>query len=697
MTTTPQHVSIKDSILLKRSDVVDAVNASPLEKHIDAKSLVDSLFWIPTKVWRTVAPLTPNPLPQGAGIQTECVYLNAIVCVSANQVSLFPPLIQFAVKADFRSKARINSTLLQDQVVSVFVYSLLKDVKKIAKLKINQKIVLKGFLRAGQNGEDLELHGASLVSQAELVDLNVTYSARGNSAPKNLHSLIFNSLQLSVADGVKVLQKRVGLSESSELLSLMNLGLGAIRFKTPEEFFWSLHLPVDDAHFEAAKQAARNIGVAEIRQLAAQASRRREHPDCVIPLDRARGNELVKKMGLKLTTDQIGAMRDIFADLTSKQGMRRLLSGDVGTGKTAVFAIFAAATQEVGGSVAICIPNGILAAQVYADIKHWFPHIPVHMVTASQKPTSEDLLSRPILIGTSALSNYWRVNINKPPNLLIVDEQQKSSREQREALLGEHTNFLECTATCLPRTMGLVSHGSLDITIINQSPVKKSITSKIIAGKEKSNILAEIKKLLAQGARCAIVLPTVEARVTGDTEQDEDNEKKSVISALRIWDKIFPGQVVGLHGKMKEQEKIQLLDRVKRGDFPIVLATSLIEIGVTIPNLRLVVVVHPEKYGASSLHQLRGRLVRNGGEGAFYMLINESDISEKSMARLNSVCATTNGFNLAEADFEARGFGDLGSEGSDQSGPPICLFKNIRIFPSDIERVTLHLQSAKVH
>lgn len=685
----------KGSIPVKHPEMVDAGNCSALEMISDTKSLVDSLFWIPTKVWRSVAPLTPNPIPQGAGIQTECSYLNAIICTTANQVSLFPPLIQFTVKADFRSKARVNSTLVQDQVVSVFVYSLLKDVKKLAKLKINQKIVLKGFLRAGPNGDSLELHGASLVSQAELVELNVTYSARGNSAPKNLRSLIFNSLQLSVPDGVKVLQKRVGINESSALLNLMNLGLGATRFKTPEEFFWALHLPVDDAHFEAAKQAARNIGVAEIRQLAVQSSRRKEHPDCVIPLDRARGNELVKKMGLKLTTDQISAMRDIFADLTSKQGMRRLLSGDVGTGKTAVFAIFAAAAQEVGGSVAICIPNGILAAQVYSDMKRWFPHIPMNMVTASQKPTSDDLLSRPILIGTSALSNYWKANIKTPPNLLIVDEQQKSSREQREVLLGENTNFLECTATCLPRTMGLVSHGSLDITIINQSPVKKSITSKIIARKEKSNILAEIKKLLAQGARCAIVLPTVEARVTGDTEQDDENEKKSVISALKIWERIFPGQVVGLHGKMKELEKIELLDRVKRGDFPIVLATSLIEIGVTIPNLRLVVVVHPERYGASSLHQLRGRLVRNGGEGAFYMLLSESEISEKSMARLHSVCATTNGFNLAEADFEARGFGDLGAEGSDQSGPPICLFKNIRIFPSDIERVTLHLQSAK--
>lgn len=284
--------------------------------------------------------------------------------------------------------------------------------------------------------------------------------------------------------------------------------------------------------------------------------------------------------------------------------------------------------------------------------------------------------------------------MTSPPDLLIVDEQQKSSREQREILLGKHTNFLEATATAIPRTMGLVAHGSLNISIIKESPVKKEIISKIIFEKEKRDIFAQIKAQLALGNRCAVVLPAVEAKLTGSPELDAENERKSVVSAVDIWEKSFQGQVIGLHGRMKESEKISLLDQVRQGVYSVVLATSLIEIGVTIPNLTLILVIHPEKYGASSLHQLRGRLVRNGGKGAFYLLA-EDDVSEKTMERLKAVCAIKDGFELATADFEQRGFGDLGSDGTEQSGQPICLFKNIRILPSDVQRVVSYLHDEK--
>lgn len=662
---------------------------SLLEKQIGAGKLVDSLFWIPTRIWKSEIPLEAHAVP--TDIVDGCTYINAAISSTPNQISISPPLVRFSAKSLFRAKQHKNSAI-NNENVDVYIYGSLQDNKKLIKLRVGDKVVLKGFLRGGGFRNQIELHGAQMVSKEELAQLNVSYSARGNDAPSALQSAIFNALQLSIPDAVKQLKKMVELDYFDELMGLINLGL-EINFKNPEDFFWSLHLPKSELHFSAAKQAAANLGVAEIMRRAKRASMQPENPDSIIKLDKDKSNNLVKEMRFNLTKDQAIAMRQIYHDLVSGRPMRRLLSGDVGTGKTCVFGVIAAATQLSGGSVAIYMPNGILVNQVACELKRWWPHIPVQIVTASLKPSKEDLKSNPILIGTSALLSYWPANIDRLPNLLIVDEQQKSSREQRELLIGPHTNFLEATATCLPRTMGLVEHGSLNISIVREQPVKKSISSKIISNsEEKSAVFAEIQKLIEEGKRCAIVLPEVDAKLTGNAVTDAENEKKSVVKAVGIWETTFPGKVVGLHGRMKESEKIDLLNQVKEGKFPIVLATSLIEIGVTIPNLCLVVVVSPEKYGTSSLHQIRGRLVRNGGEGKFYLSIDDG-LPEKTMVRLNAVCSTLDGFDLAMSDFEARGFGDLSVESSEQSGDPVCLFKNIRILPSDIQKVVYHLKA----
>ena len=668
---------------------------SYLEDEIGAGPLVEALFWIPTRMDQSQIDLMPNPLP-GTDTSIKTSYLDGVVNSPAIQISIAPPLFQFTVRAPFRASRRINSELTEHRV-KVFVYGLIKDYKHFANLKGNNKITLKGFLRS--NGEDdpqIELHGATPVSEEELRKFEAVYSAKGNGAPKDLQAAIFNALQVSIPDAVKLLKKHLEITDTRRLVALMNLGLDGVQFKSLDEFFWALHLPEGEFQFDAAKQAAKNLGVGELMRRAHRASYRPEHPESIINLTREQTNQYLSSMHIVPTKDQVNAMIDIFRDLVSPFAMRRLLSGDVGTGKTAVFGIKAAATQGAGKTVAIFIPNSILAHQVASDMQRWWPDTPIKLVTASQKPTKAELLENPILIGTSALLNFWRKHMEKEPHLLIVDEQQKSSREQREFLLGDHTNFLEATATCLPRTMGLAVHGSLNISVVSQQPVPKTITSKIIQGAdEKASAYEEIKALVKRGERCAIVLPMVEARLTGDPQEDAENQKKSVVDALPVWEAQFSGQVIGIHGRLSESEKIKGLNDVKAGKFPIVLATSLIEIGVTIPKLTLVLVIHPQNYGASSLHQLRGRLVREGGEGKFYLILDDKGTSEKTMARLEAVCSTSNGFELAEKDFEQRGFGDLGEDSSDQSGAPICLFKNICIYPGDVTNVVQHFQNEK--
>lgn len=666
-----------------------AAGIALIEQQTGVESLVDSLFWIPTRLIKNAIPLDPPPEPEQGTY--DVTYLNLIARTPPEQVEVSPPMIRFLADAKFRASSRKNSAVAK-KLVGVFIYGRLNEHKPISRIYMGDDLVLKGFIRRAATGSipEIELHAAEPVTREDLVEFDVTYSAKGNSAPKLLHKAIYNALSLCVTQASRKLREAVELPDNDSLLALTNLGLKEVEFSSLEAFFWALHLPESEEHHQAAKMAARNLGCAEIIRRAARAAHQPEHPASVIPLDRDRANRLVKQMGLKLTKDQMQAMREIYADMTSTRAMRRLLSGDVGTGKTAVFSVLCAAAQEIGKWVAVFIPNGILAAQVAGEIKRWWPHIPVRLVTASQKPTPEELKERPILVGTSAILNFWEANNLPAPDLLVVDEQQKSSREQRERLMGEHTNQLEATATCLPRTMGLVEHGALNISIVREQPVKKTITSKIISGDDRRAVFKEIRDLVAKGARCAIVLPEVEAKTTGDPAADEAAEKRAVTTALQHWDKLFPGQVIGLHGRMKESEKIEALEKVKRGDFPVVLATSLIEIGVTVPDLRLVLVVQPEIHGATTLHQLRGRLVRNGGVGAFYLLV-EGELKPKSEERLKAVCATSDGFELAMSDAEMRGFGDLAEDSSEQSGTPVCIFRNIRIKPSDVQRVVRHI------
>lgn len=667
-----------------------AAGIALIEQQIGVESLVDSLFWIPTRLIKNSIPLDATPIPEEGSY--EVAYVNITVRTPPEQIEVSPPMVRFLGEAQFRATSRKNSAVSKHPL-GIYIYGRLADLKALTRIYMGDKVVLKGFLRRGlpHITPFIELHGAEPVTREDLLEFDVSYSAKGNAAPKNLHKAIYNALSMCVPQAAKQLREAIELADNDKLVSVLNLGLDDIEFSSLEAFFWALHLPESEEHHDAARQAARNLGCAEIVRRAARASHQPENPASIIPLDRDKANELVKSMGITPTKDQVAAMREIYADMASNRAMRRLLSGDVGTGKTVVFGILAAAAQQLCKSVAIYIPNGILASQVATEFRRWWPHVPVNLVTSSKKPTAADLQKNPILIGTSAILNFWEAQGLPLPHLLIVDEQQKSSRDQRERLLGGHTNFLECTATCLPRTMGLVEHGALNISIVREQPVKKKIISKIIKPDDKKAVFAEIRDLLAKGARCAVVLPEVEAKVTGDHDTDEESEKKAVTTAVVIWNRIFPGKVIGLHGRMKESEKIEALEKVKRGDFPIVLATSLIEIGVTIPDLRLVLIVNPEIHGATTLHQLRGRLVRNGGVGSFYLLV-ENDLKPKALERLNVVCSTNDGFELAMADFEMRGFGDLAMDSSEQSGQPICIFKNIRIRPTDVQRVVSHLK-----
>lgn len=464
-----------------------------------------------------------------------------------------------------------------------------------------------------------------------------------------------------------------------EILSYLNFNIDIKPFKSLGQFMSTLHFPNNEKDGGAAKSGAANLAALDCCFRAKRASHRAIDEQSVISIEGSVVADLHKKLPFKITKEQRAAMGDIWSDLRAPYPMNRLLSGDVGTGKTAVIGVMAAAAQSMGKKVVIFTPNGLLTEQFYGELMSWFGDIPVAKVTKDSKPDPSCLKHNPILIGTHAVVS-WAKKHHFMPDFLVVDEQQKTSRDQREVLLGKHTNFLEATATCIPRTYALMAYGGMKLSVIRQQPVEKKITTKVIYNNDRSAIFDEIKKVVAQGNKVAIILPLVFRKDSEDIDIEAD--KLSVESATLLWEKAFPGAVVGLHGKMSEGEKIKRLESIKNTpEVSIIISTTIIEIGVTILNLRLMITVEPDRYGLSTLHQMRGRLARNGGEGAMYLLVKKpaEQLSSKTTERLALLERINDGFELAEADAQLRGWGDLAEDSSIQTGSVVTLFSNILI------------------
>lgn len=421
-------------------------------------------------------------------------------------------------------------------------------------------------------------------------------------------------------------------------------------------------------------------GVAAMRRLAAlsivENARRLKSRDPVpasvvnIPLELI--DELAAHLPYPLTGDQRTAIREIVADMASPLPMRRVLSGDVGSGKTFCIMIPALATQHLGFRAVILTPNALLADQFVKECKqHFGEEANVIAVTASTKKLN--LSDNPILVGTTAL--LTRLKGQPAPAFFAVDEEQKMSVGQKVELTGLACNYLQATATPIPRTTALISHGAMEVSIIREMPVVKTITTHIVTAGERKRLFDHTRKVLSSGGQVAIVYPIV---------NDDEQEKKSVVAAYVEWDKQFPGLVGMLHGQMKEGEKLAAVDGLKNGKQLIAVVSSVIEIGLTLPSLRSLIVVHAERYGTSTLHQLRGRVARNGGTGWFFMYLPAS-VTPETKQRLQLVVDYSDGFILSEKDAELRGYGDLFEDAERQSGNSrSTVFRCIDLTPTEI-------------
>jgi ATP-dependent DNA helicase RecG len=441
-----------------------------------------------------------------------------------------------------------------------------------------------------------------------------------------------------------------------------------------------IHFPENT---EQAERARRRLALDEFVELQRQIQGRRRRFERKAPALPCAGDNrfikpFLKALGFKLTDGQSKVLREIRNDLVGAHPMRRLLQGDVGSGKTVVSACSALMVLESGRDVALMVPTEILAGQHYETFCRWFRplDIEVMLLTGHHKrpenhrgngDAAQRTASGRITIGTHALieSGFRPDQLG----LVIIDEQHKFGVAQREQLLrkGCFPHLLVMTATPIPRTLGLTLYGDLDVSVIEEPPQGRGrIKTFVRARVQLPKVWEFVRGQLAQGRQAYVVYPHIEG--------DELSPIKAVTTERRKLEQVFaPFKVGMLHGQLKPEEKEQVMKAFRGQTLHVLVATSVIEVGVDVPNATVLLVENAERFGLAQLHQLRGRIGR-GQHNAFCILVAEGK-TQAARQRLRVLEETNDGFRIGEADLKLRGPGEL--LGQEQSGLPRFRFGDL--------------------
>ncbi|EHG12355.1 ATP-dependent DNA helicase RecG [Streptococcus intermedius] len=432
----------------------------------------------------------------------------------------------------------------------------------------------------------------------------------------------------------------------------------------------AMHFPKNLAEY---KQAVRRVKFEELFYFQMQLQvLKRESKDVshgfAIPW---RDDLLEKKLSLlpfELTDAQKQSLDDILQDMQAPIHMNRLLQGDVGSGKTVVACLAMYAAYSAGVQSALMVPTEILAEQHFASLTQLFPELRIILLTGGMKLVERKQALDAIktgqvdmIVGTHALIqegvSYHRLG------LVIIDEQHRFGVEQRRVLRekGDNPDVLMMTATPIPRTLAITAFGDMDVSVIDQMPAgRKPIITRWVKHEQLNVVLNWLEKELQRGAQVYVISPLI--------EESEALDLKNAI-ALEEELKIYFGdkaQVALLHGKMKSDEKDAIMQSFKKGKIDILVSTTVIEVGVNVPNATVMLIMDADRFGLSQLHQLRGRVGR--GDKQSYAVLVANPKTESGKKRMKIMTETTNGFVLAEEDLKMRGSGEI--FGTRQSGLP---------------------------
>ncbi len=540
------------------------------------------------------------------------------------------------------------------------------------KIKQNEAVIAVSFFNQPyladkiEMGSDIAVFGKWDAKKSALTGMKVLAQVEDDMQP------VYH-----VAQGVSqaALVKAIKAAFDSQLLASLRENLPQVlirkyRLMSRQEAVAAMHFPKD---LEVYKQALRRIKFEELFyfQLNLQvlkAENKSETNGLALAFDQTKVDDKVASLPFPLTGAQSRSLNEILTDMRSGAHMNRLLQGDVGSGKTVIASLAMYASYTAGYQSALMVPTEILAEQHFASLTELFPNLNIALLTSSMKAAVKRAALEAIadgsvdmIVGTHALIQD-AVSYHKL-GLVITDEQHRFGVNQRRVFRekGENPDVLMMTATPIPRTLAITTFGEMDVSIIDELPAgRKPIVTKWVKHGQLDSVLTWMKDELTQGAQAYVISPLI--------EESEALDLKNAVALHAELAQFFGDhfRVDLMHGRMKADEKEATMLDFKAAKTQVLVSTTVIEVGVNVPNATIMIIMDADRFGLSQLHQLRGRVGRGHKQSYAVLVANPKNDTGKD--RMLAMCETNDGFVLAEKDLKMRGSGEI--FGTRQSGLP---------------------------